>query len=100
MARQKIDWVRHLTAFESSGLKLNDYCSEAGISPDTFRYHRYKKPKRQQEEEALQEEAFQEISVPSEITIVRSDDGELSLKGFDVSQLSLLVGAWADALSQ
>lgn len=96
MARQKIDWARHLEAFESSGLKLNDYCVEAGLNPDTFRYHRYKKPKREREEE---EEVFQELAVPCQITIVRGDDGELSLKGFDLGQLSLLVGAWADALS-
>lgn len=95
MARQRIDWARHLTAYESSGLKLNEYCSEAGLNPGTFKYYRYKKPKREQ-----QEEVFQEIAVPSEITIVRSDEGELLLKGFDLTQLSLLVGAWADALSQ
>lgn len=97
MTRKKTDWAHHLTAYDSSGLKLNEYCQEAGINPDTFRYHLYKKPKRKQEAE---EEIFQELAVPCEITIVRGDDGQLSLKGFDLSQLSLLVGAWADALSQ
>ena len=95
MPRQKIDWARHLSAYESSGLKLDDYCAEAGINPTTFKYHRYKKTKREDPQED-----FQEITVPSEITIVRDESGELSLKGFDLTQLSLLVGAWADALSQ
>lgn len=51
----KIDWARHLTAYESSGLKLSDYCAEAGLSPTTFKYHRYKRPKREQGEEAIEQ---------------------------------------------
>lgn len=69
MGRQKNDWAHYLAPYESRGLKHNDY-SQAGINPVTLRYHLYKKPKREQEE---QEDHFEELPGSCELNIVRAE---------------------------
>ncbi len=93
MARTRIDWQHHMTAFTASGLKVGEYCEAAGLNLGTFRSHIYESRRRARD-------SFKEFSVASELTISRDDRGELSIRGFDVAQLSAVVGAWSDALSQ
>lgn len=94
MARTKIDWGGHIAAYRSGDLSVKAYCEAAGLNPGTLKFHLYKKSK------SKRLQAFQELPVSSDLVITRTSDGELWLRGFDLTHISPLVGAWSDALSQ
>lgn len=98
MTRERIDWAQHIVAYKDSQLPMSTYCENAGIKITTFRHHVYKKPARQKT--AVRKTSFKEFKVTApELIVSRSETGELTLRGFEPAQLSVLIGAWSHALS-
>lgn len=96
MRKSKVDWERHIDEFEKSGLKAPEFCKSAGLNLGSFRANLYKIRSRSVQRPA---KTFKEFSVASEITIVRDDSGEISIRGLDASLLAAVIGAWSNALS-
>lgn len=94
----KTNWAEHLAAFNTSSLSASEYCTNAGLKLENFRYHLSKqRPRRTRRKRAKQ---FHEFTVATDLVITRDMHGQLSLSGFGLEQLPQLVGAWSNALSQ
>jgi hypothetical protein len=96
MARAKIDWAHHISTFESSGMTVAEYCQNAGIKLSTFQTNRYRL---RQAESETEEPGFEEVALATELVIAFATNGELTLRGFDVTHLPAIVGAISSALS-
>ena len=96
MARTRIDWPHHIAAFRASSQSIAEYCSAAGLNTGTFGNELRKQHKPKKRRSTVR---FKEFTVVPELVIARSQDGRLSLSGFDAAQLPQIVGAWSNALS-
>ena len=95
MIRSQIDWDAHVAAYKASGKSLAEYCKVAGVKITTLRHRIYKG---RQKAKTKRTAHFHQVVVASELTITRMPTGELSLRGFDVTDLATLVKAWSHAL--
>jgi hypothetical protein len=88
----KINWAEHVAAYRGSSQSVAAYCAEAGIKPETFRYHLYKSKTKTMRRRRSQQ--FLGFQVANELVIERDTRGGLTLAGFDVTHLPQIVGAW------
>ena len=96
MSGLRIDWGAHVTAYKRSGKSLAEYCQGSGVKITTLRHHVYKSAPKARRQKPKSH--FQEFPVVTELIITRMPTGELSLRGFDTTDLATIVRAWSHAL--